>query len=163
MKSSNYLDKVQPLSEALRILSQWKANGDTIVFTNGCFDILHPGHADYLSKASLLGDRLVIGLNSDQSVRQLKGTNRPIQSEFARGSMLAALSFTDLIVVFDAPTPIDLIQAVQPHVLVKGGDYIPEKIVGYDEVTRSGGKVITVDFLPGYSTSAIEDKIRNQS
>jgi rfaE bifunctional protein nucleotidyltransferase chain/domain len=162
MKSPAYLEKIQTLPEVLRRIGDWRAFGESIVFTNGCFDILHPGHADYLSKAATLGDRLVIGLNSDASVSSLKGDNRPIQSEYARASILAALSFTDLIIVFDATTPIKLITALMPDILVKGGDYLPENIVGYDVVTQSGGKVMTVDFLPGYSTSAIEEKIRRQ-
>lgn len=160
MKSKLYLEKIQPLHEALGNIAGWRAHGEKIVFTNGCFDLLHPGHVDYLSKSAELGDKLIIGLNSDSSVSKLKGEHRPIQSEFARASVLAALSFTDLIVVFDTPTPYHLISSVMPDILVKGGDYKPEEIVGYDVVTRAGGKVVTVDFLPGYSTSALEEKIR---
>lgn len=160
MKSPDYTEKIQTLSKALRRVAEWKSSGETIVFTNGCFDLLHPGHVDYLSKAAMLGDRLVIGLNSDASVSNLKGPTRPIQNENARAAVMAALSFTDLIVIFDTPTPYDLIASVMPDVLVKGGDYKAEDIVGYDVVTQSGGKVVTVDFLEGYSTSAIEEKIR---
>ncbi|MBP7511954.1 MAG: D-glycero-beta-D-manno-heptose 1-phosphate adenylyltransferase [Bacteroidia bacterium] len=142
-------------------IEQWKAKGDTIVFTNGCFDLLHPGHVDYLYNAKSLGDRLIVGLNSDSSVSELKGPSRPIQDEKARAIIMASLGCTDLIVIFNEETPLELISLLKPDILVKGGDYKVEDIVGYTIVQENGGKVLTLDFLPGYSTSAIEKKIRN--
>jgi len=145
-----------------RMLSIWQFQGKRIVFTNGCFDILHLGHIDYLSKAKDLGDLLVIGLNTDLSVSKLKGKNRPIQDEVSRAFILASLSFVDAVVYFGEETPYNLIKTTQPDILVKGADYKPEDIVGYDIVTNKGGQVVTISFLPGYSTSAIESKIRQQ-
>ena len=130
-----------------------------VVFTNGCFDLVHQGHIDYLSKARDLGDMLVVGLNTDASVRRLKGPRRPINDEHSRALLLASMVFVDYVVLFDEDTPYELIRAVQPDVLVKGSDYKPEDIVGYDIVTAKGGKVETLDFLPGFSTTAIECKI----
>lgn len=133
-----------------------------VVFTNGCFDILHQGHIDYLAKAADLGDYLLVGVNSDASVKQLgKGNSRPIQSEDARAMLIASLHFTAAVVVFDEATPFELIQLVQPDVLVKGADWKVEQIVGYDIVKAKGGKVCTIDYLPGFSTTAIENRIKN--
>ncbi len=143
------------------ILESWANENKRLVFTNGCFDILHRGHIDYLAKAADYGDVLVIGLNTDNSVSRLKGPHRPIQDEKSRAEIMAALEFVDLVVYFNEDTPYDLIKVVQPDVLVKGADYKAEDIVGYDIVTAKGGKVETLDFLPGYSTSAIEAKIKN--
>jgi len=142
-------------------ISAWKSEGEVIVFTNGCFDLIHRGHIDYLSKARALGSRLVIGLNSDASVRRIKGSGRPLQDETSRALILAAMFFVDAVVFFDEDTPYALIKTVQPDVLVKGSDYLAEEIVGYDIVTASGGRVETLDYLEGYSTTAIEQRIRN--
>jgi len=133
--------------------------GRKVVFTNGCFDLVHQGHIDYLSKARDLGDMLVVGLNTDASVRRLKGPRRPINDEYSRALLLASMVFVDYVVLFDEDTPYELIKAVQPDILVKGSDYKPEDIVGYHIVTAKGGKVETIDFLPGFSTTAIERKI----
>ena len=142
-------------------LVRWHFKQKKIVFTNGCFDILHLGHIDYLSKAKDLGDLLIVGLNTDHSVKMLKkGVNRPIQDENSRALILASLHFVDAVVLFDEETPYELIKTVQPDVLVKGSDYQPEEIVGYDIVKNKGGEIVTIDFLPGYSTSLIEEKIR---
>lgn len=141
-------------------VAQWEKEGKKIVFTNGCFDILHKGHVDYLAKAADLGDVLVLGLNTDESVSRLKGAHRPIQDEQSRMLIMASLSFVDAVVLFNEPTPLKLIELVQPNVLVKGSDYNIEQIVGYDVVKAKGGEVKTIDFLPGYSTSAIEKKIK---
>jgi D-glycero-beta-D-manno-heptose 1-phosphate adenylyltransferase len=142
-----------------RMLTIWQFQGRKIVFTNGCFDILHLGHIDYLSKAKDLGDLLIIGLNTDLSVSKIKGKNRPIQDEISRAMVLASLGFVDAIVFFGEDTPYNLIKTIQPDILVKGADYKPEDIVGYDIVTNKGGKVVTIEFLEGYSTTAIEKKI----
>ncbi len=147
--------------EALKSqLNIWRFKEKKIVFTNGCFDLLHLGHIDYLSKAADLGDLLIIGLNTDQSVSKIKGPHRPITDQKSRARILASLFFVDAIVPFDEETPLDLIKLVQPDVLVKGSDYKAEEIVGYDVVTAKGGRVETIDFLPGYSTSLIENKIK---
>jgi len=129
-----------------------------IVFTNGCFDILHRGHIYYLSKARELGDVLIIGLNTDASVAQLKGQGRPVNGQQARAEVLGALAFVDYIILFGEDTPLELIRKLKPDVLVKGGDYEPEEIVGYDEVTSLGGKVVTIPILEGYSTTGILGK-----
>jgi rfaE bifunctional protein nucleotidyltransferase chain/domain len=142
-------------------LNIWRLLGKKIVFTNGCFDLLHPGHIDYLAKAADLGDKLVVGLNSDSSASGLKGPGRPITDEHSRSLMLASFSFVDAVVLFDESTPLELIRWVEPDVLVKGGDYTIDQIVGADIVTAKGGQVMTLDYLPGYSTSAIEKKIRS--
>lgn len=134
--------------------------GKKLVFTNGCFDILHPGHVDYLSQARDQGDYLVLGLNTDASVRRLnKAPNRPVNDEQTRAKVLAGLASIDRIVLFDEETPYDLIKFLEPDVLVKGDDYQVEKIVGYDLVTARGGKVVTIPFLQGYSTTNLIKKI----
>lgn len=142
-------------------LSTWRAQGLRIVFTNGCFDLLHRGHVEYLSKASDMGDVLVVGLNTDASVRRLKGEGRPINDEMARATVLASLSCVDAVVLFDEDTPYELIKAVRPDVLVKGADYQPENIVGYDIVTSYGGKVETVDLVEGYSTTGMIESMKH--
>ena len=141
-------------------LKAWHEAGKKIVFTNGCLDLLHLGHIDYLSKAADCGDVFIIGVNSDASVRKLKGEHRPIQDENSRSRILAALSFVTAVIVFTEETPYELIKIIQPDVLVKGADYKVEQIAGHDIVLAKGGEVILIDFLPGYSTSAIEKKIR---
>jgi D-glycero-beta-D-manno-heptose 1-phosphate adenylyltransferase len=141
---------------------EWSASGKKIVFTNGVFDLLHKGHADYLAKARDLGDVLVIGVNTDASVSKLKGPHRPIQDEQARLFLLASLGCVNAVILFNEQTPYNLIQLVQPDVLVKGSDYKAEAIVGYDIVTAKGGTVQTIDFIPGYSTTAIEKRIKEQ-
>lgn len=126
-----------------------------IVFTNGCFDLLHRGHIYYLSKAREMGDLLVVGLNSDSSVARLKGKGRPVNNQKARAEVLGALGMVDYIIPFGEDTPLNLIRAIRPDILVKGGDYIVKEIVGYDVVTARGGKVVTIPLLEGYSTSSI--------
>lgn len=143
------------------LLQKWRTQNLKIVFTNGCFDLLHRGHIEYLSKAADLGDILLIGLNTDDSVSRLKGPHRPIQDEESRAQIMAALLFVDTVVFFNEETPYELIKLVQPDVLVKGADYQAEEIVGYDILMAKGGKVATIEFLAGYSTSAIENKIKS--
>jgi len=144
------------------LISNWKRNGERIVFTNGCFDIIHQGHVDYLSKAADKGSKLIIGVNTDSSVSRIKGPSRPIQDEYSRMMILAAMEFIDAVILFDDETPINLINQVIPNILVKGSDYKAEDIVGYDTVINNGGSVETLDFLPGFSTSAIEKKIQER-
>lgn len=160
--SKQILAKIcQDKDALLTKLKEWKQQNSKVVFTNGCFDLLHKGHVDYLAKAADMGDKLVIGVNTDASVSKLKGPNRPIQDEQSRLQILASLGFVEAVILFDEDTPYELIQLVQPDILVKGSDYKPEDIVGYDIVTAKGGEVKTIDFLPGFSTSGIEQKIRN--
>jgi len=137
---------------------EWRAQGLRVGFTNGCFDLLHPGHVKVLAQARGACDRLVVGLNSDASASRLKGKDRPIQDAQARADVLAALEAVDLVVVFEQDTPIDLITRLKPKVLVKGGDYRPEDVVGRDIVEADGGEVLIVDILPGHSTSSIVRK-----
>lgn len=140
-------------------LNQWRFKEEKIVFTNGCFDILHRGHVEYLAKAKALGTKLIIGLNTDASVRRLKGESRPVNDQEARAILLSSLIFTDKIVFFDEDTPLELIRYIQPDILVKGNDYKPENIVGYDIVKAKGGEVITIDLTEGFSTTSILKKI----
>ena len=143
-------------------LHDFRQTMDKLVFTNGCFDILHAGHVDYLQKARQLGDGLLVGLNNDESVRKLKGDSRPIVDEKARAIVLAALEAVDAVVFFKEETPGRLIDQVQPDVLVKGGDYLAEEIVGYQTVTTKGGTVKVLPFLEGHSTTSIIKKIKEQ-
>ena len=153
-------NKIKSLVEATEQVAHWKAAGQKVVFTNGCFDIMHLGHVDYLEKARNLGDRLVLGLNTDDSVSRFKGPTRPIQDQHSRARILAALQFIDLVVFFNEDTPLNLISTLLPDVLVKGSDYLAENIVGADVVKSKGGVVKTIDFVPGYSTSRIVEKIK---
>lgn len=137
-----------------------KNRSGKMVFTNGCFDIIHLGHVQYLSKASELGDYLVVGLNSDLSVRKLKGKNRPVQDERSRASILASFFFVDYIIIFNEETPYEIIKHLQPDVLVKGGDYKASEIVGYDLVTSGGGEVRIIDFVEGFSSTSILNKLK---
>jgi rfaE bifunctional protein nucleotidyltransferase chain/domain len=141
-------------------LAIWRFQSRKIVFTNGCFDLLHLGHIDYLTKAKDLGDILIIGLNTDDSVRRLKGDTRPITDENSRSTIIASLQFVSAVVLFNEDTPYELIKQVQPDVLVKGGDYKAGDIVGYDIVNAKGGKIVTIDYLEGYSTTGMLDKIK---
>lgn len=152
--------KIQTLTQAVDTLNQWKSEGKKIVFTNGCFDILHIGHVDYLEKSRALGDALVVGLNTDTSIRRIKGETRPIVEETSRSRVMAALEAVSLVVLFDEDTPKSLIEAVKPDILVKGDDYSVENIVGADFVLSQGGSVQTVPLVKGFSTSAIIAKIR---
>ncbi len=140
-------------------IEDWKNSGEIIVFTNGCFDILHQGHIEYLSAAKELGDRLVVGLNSDSSVQEIKGENRPIQSEEDRKKILLALSCIDLVVIFNESTPASLIEEVKPDVLVKGGDYTEDEIIGAESIKANGGKVVILPFVEGASTTSIISRI----
>ena len=155
--SSKILDREQ----LRRACALWNFKEMKVVFTNGCFDILHLGHIEYLAKAANLGDVLVIGMNSDHSVHRIKGDNRPINDEHSRSMVLAALGFVTAVVLFDEETPYELIKTIKPDVLVKGRDYKIKEIVGHDIVLAKGGKVKTIELTPGYSTTGIEQKILN--
>jgi D-glycero-beta-D-manno-heptose 1-phosphate adenylyltransferase len=157
---TNTAQKIQSIEQAQQTLEHWKKQGQQIVFTNGCFDIVHLGHIDYLEKTRNLGDRLVVGLNTDASVQRLKGTSRPVVAEYPRARLIAALEFVDLVVFFGEDTPLNLIETLKPDILTKGSDYSIQNIVGADFVLSNGGKVETLDLIAGYSTSAIIEKIK---
>jgi len=142
-------------------LRKWKSDNETIVFTNGCFDILHYGHLDSLLKSAHLGTKLIVGLNSDKSVEILKGKNRPVFDVKSRASMIAAFVFVDAVIVFEEETPADLIAQIIPDVLVKGKQYEIHQIAGHDTVLKNGGKVITLDLVPNVSSSEIVEKIKS--
>lgn len=152
--------KIMMKEEVSGLMDVWKYMGLKTVFTNGCFDIIHYGHIDYLARAASLGGKLVIGLNTDASVSKLKGPNRPVQDEKSRALILAALQFVDAVILFDEETPKELISFLIPDILVKGSDYSIDQIVGADVVLNNGGKVETMDFVAGYSTSKIIEKIK---
>ena len=152
--------KIKDWEQSRKQIEHWHGQGEKVVFTNGCFDLLHFGHVDYLEKARAMGDRLVVGLNTDDSVARFKGTNRPIQDEKSRTRVLASMEFVDLVVLFNEDTPKELISLLLPDILVKGSDYLAENIVGADVVKKNGGEVRTIDFVPGYSTSRIIEKIK---
>jgi D-glycero-beta-D-manno-heptose 1-phosphate adenylyltransferase len=152
--------KIVNLPEAKAKIKAWQQAGNKVVFTNGCFDLIHLGHVDYLEKARNLGDKLILGLNTDDSVSRFKGPERPLQDQNSRARVLAAMQFIDLVVFFNEDTPLSLISELVPNVLVKGSDYLTENIVGADVVQKSGGVVKTIDFVPGYSTSRIVEKIK---
>ena len=155
--------KIKTLDEIIAASENWQSQNKRIVFTNGCFDIVHLGHIDYLSRAADLADVLVIGVNTDASVSRIKGKNRPLQDELSRSTLLASFQFVEAVVLFDDDTPYELIKAIQPDVLVKGSDYKKADIVGADIVGDKGGKIVTIDFLDGYSTSSIIEKANNDA
>ena len=153
--------KVYNLDTLTNQVERWKATGNKVVFTNGCFDIIHRGHIEVLALTADLGDKFIIGLNSDQSIQKIKGEGRPIINEKSRAILLAALSFVDAIVLFSEDTPLKLISSLLPNVLAKGGDYEIETIIGHEIVQQNGGKVKLIPFLDGFSSTAIIDKIKN--
>ncbi len=152
--------RVVSQDELIVHVAQCKRNGQRVVFTNGCFDLLHPGHIRCLEQARALGDLLVVAINSDASVRQLKGDGRPLVPQEERAEILAALAAVDYVVIFDELTPRELIARLRPDVLVKGGDWGPNEIVGREEVEAAGGRVVSVPLEPGYSTSSILERAR---
>jgi rfaE bifunctional protein nucleotidyltransferase chain/domain len=153
--------KIVTLAQGIELRKQWKANRDKVVFTNGCFDILHLGHVDYLEKSSEFGTKMIVAVNSDASVRTLeKGVERPVNAEYARARLIAALGFVSMVIIFGDSTPLELIQALQPDVLVKGDDYTIETIVGAKEVIAAGGSVKTIALVPDYSTTKIIQKLK---
>jgi rfaE bifunctional protein nucleotidyltransferase chain/domain len=156
-----YRFKVKALPEIKNEIDKIKAQGKKTVFTNGCFDLLHPGHARYLWATRQLGDYLVVAVNGDRSVRSIKGQGRPVVSEQERAEMVAALACVDGVVIFDEDTPLRVIEYLLPDVLVKGGDWQENQIVGADVVKKAGGTIKRIPFVPGYSTSAMLARIRN--
>lgn len=153
------MGRVVDAESFVRETARLRAEGRTVVFTNGCFDLLHPGHVRYLQEARALGDCLAVGINTDASVRRLKGPARPICGQDVRAEMLAALWAVDLVTLFDEPTPLDLIRRARPHVLVKGADYAPEAVVGKAEVEADGGRLVLIPLAAGFSTTALVERI----
>ena len=152
--------KICNIEELKHRLAQWRVKSDRIVFTNGCFDILHVGHLHTLKESIQLGDKLIVGLNSDASVSRLKGKERPIVNQLDRSEMLAALEMVDAVIIFEDDTPEQLIQLIKPDVLCKGGDWSIENIVGGDFVKSYGGQVVSIPFIQGYSSSSLINKIK---
>lgn len=153
-------EKILSKENAVETIKNWQSEGKKIVFTNGCFDIVHLGHIDYLEKARNLGDKLVLGLNTDASVRRLKGHTRPVVDEYPRARMMAAFEFVDAVILFDEDTPKELIETICPDILVKGDDYSIENIVGADFVLANGGSVETIPLVKGFSTTKLIEKIK---
>ena len=156
----DYRSKIKSQEEAKNEIDRLKSKRKKVVFTNGCFDILHPGHTRYLFKARALGDYLLVAVNSDQSVRAIKGEGRPILSQDARTELLAALSCVDGIVIFEEENPLKVIQYLMPHILVKGGDWKEDEIIGAAVVKKAGGKVVRIPYIAGFSSTEILEKIR---
>jgi len=157
------LNKITNITTLAGQINTWKSEGKKVVFTNGVFDLLHIGHITYLTKAAELGDKLVIGLNSDSSVKRIKGEDRPVNDQNSRAALLAAFFFVDAVVIFEEDTPLVLITTLLPDVLIKGADYTVENIIGAKEVIASGGEVKTITFVEGYSSTSIIQKIRRQT
>ncbi|RYY32341.1 MAG: D-glycero-beta-D-manno-heptose 1-phosphate adenylyltransferase [Sphingobacteriaceae bacterium] len=157
------VNKICDWEKAKSLVSAWKAEGKKVVFTNGVFDLLHIGHITYLAKAADEGDKLIIGLNADSSVKRIKGESRPVNDQNSRSAILAALFFVDAIAVFEEDTPLDLINTLMPNVLIKGADYSIDNIVGAKEVMANGGEVKTITFVEGYSSTSIIERIKKQN
>lgn len=156
----NFEDKIKTIENIKKALAHDRLKSNTIVFTNGCFDLLHLGHLEVIRKSKSFGDKLIIGLNTDASVKRLKGEKRPIQNEHTRAAVLAALTLVDYVILFDEDTPLQLITDIQPDVLVKGGDYTIDQIVGADFVLGYGGEVKIIDTLSGHSTTSTISKMQ---
>lgn len=156
-------DKLKSRDEIASLADQARQDGKTIVFTNGCFDLLHRGHVHVLRQARASGDLLIVGINSDRSVRSIKGATRPILPEIDRVELIAAMEMVDYVVLFDEPDPYQLIAVIKPRVLAKGGDWGGEKIIGADIVERDGGRVTVIPYLKGHSTTALIERIRKQN
>ena len=154
-------NKIFDLQILMKKIEKWRSENKKIVFTNGCFDLIHLGHIEILARSSDFGDKLIIGVNSDLSIKKLKGENRPIIEESSRIRQLSALEFVDAVVLFDAETPIKLIEDIKPDVITKGGDYIAKNVVGNEVVSQKNGEVVIIPLTQGYSTTSILNKIKN--
>jgi rfaE bifunctional protein nucleotidyltransferase chain/domain len=161
MRSAPSMGKIVSQEELIQVAAREKRGGRRVVFTNGCFDLLHPGHVRCLAEARALGDLLVVAINSDHSVRGNKGPERPLVPEKDRAEVLAALASVDYVAIFDEPTPRQLISRVLPDVLVKGADWAPDQVAGREEVEAAGGRVVSIPLAPGYSTTDLVQRIRN--
>ena len=154
--------KIFKIKDLSRIIKQWRLNGDKIVFTNGCFDLIHLGHLEILARSADLGDKLIVGINSDMSIKKIKGNSRPIIEEDSRVKQLAAIEFIDAVILFNEDTPYDLINILKPDVLTKGGDYKKNDIVGNQLINKEQGEVVIIPLTQGYSTTSILEKIKNE-
>ena len=162
MKRSDVIpEKILTLPDAMQKVQQWRKQKKSIAFTNGVFDIIHPGHIFSISQAANEADYLIVGLNSDKSVKNLKGDSRPVNHQDSRALVLASLLLVDMVIIFETTTPLELIQSILPDVLVKGGDYKPEDIAGYKEVIANGGKVVINPIIPGFSTTGIINSMKH--
>ena len=159
--SDNVSGKVKSLAEVAALAAEARKNGKSVVFTNGCFDLLHRGHVHVLRQAKAAGDLLIVGMNSDRSVKSIKGPARPILPEIDRAELIAAMEMVDYVVLFDEPDPYQVIAEIKPNVLAKGGDWSADQIVGADLVERGGGRVAVIPYLKGFSTTEIIERIRN--
>ena len=154
--------KILKIKDLSQIIKQWRLNGDKIVFTNGCFDLIHLGHLEILARSADLGDKLVVAINSDMSIKKIKGNSRPIIEEDSRAKQLAAIEFIDAVILFNEDTPYDLINILKPDVLTKGGDYKKNDIVGNQLINKEQGEVVIIPLTQGYSTTSILEKIKNE-
>ena len=154
--------KIFNIKDLSKIINEWRLNGDKIVFTNGCFDLIHLGHLEILARSADLGDKLIVGINSDMSIKKIKGNSRPIIEEDSRAKQLAAIEFVDAVILFNEDTPYDLINVLKPDVLTKGGDYKKNDIVGNQLINKEHGKVVIIPLTQGYSTTSILEKIKNE-
>ena len=154
--------KILKIKDLSQIIKQWRLNGDKIVFTNGCFDLIHLGHLEILARSADLGDKLIVGINSDMSIKKIKGSSRPIIEEDSRVKQLAAIEFIDAVILFNEDTPYDLINILKPDVLTKGGDYKKNDIVGNQLINKEQGEVVIIPLTQGYSTTSILEKIKNE-
>ena len=154
--------KIFNIKDLSKIINEWRLNGDKIVFTNGCFDLIHLGHLEILARSADLGDKLIVGINSDMSIKKIKGNSRPIIEEGSRAKQLAAIEFIDAVILFNEDTPYDLINILKPDVLTKGGDYKKNDIVGNQLINKQQGEVVIIPLTHGYSTTSILEKIKNE-
>ena len=155
-------NKIFDLQLLMKKIEKWKSENKKIVFTNGCFDLIHLGHIEVIARSADLGDILIIGVNTDNSIKRLKGENRPIVEEISRAKQLAALEFVDAVVFFDEDTPIDLIKMIKPNLITKGGDYNSDQVIGNDIVAQNNGEIIIIPLTQGYSTTSILEKIKDE-
>ena len=154
--------KIFNIKNLSQIINEWRLNGDKIVFTNGCFDLIHLGHLEILARSADLGDKLIVGINSDMSIKKIKGNSRPIIEEDSRAKQLAAIEFIDAVILFNEDTPYNLINILKPDVLTKGGDYKKNDIIGNELINKEQGEVVIIPLTQGYSTTSILEKIKNE-
>ena len=154
--------KIFNIEDLSEIINEWRLNGDKIVFTNGCFDLIHLGHLEILARSADLGDKLVVAINSDMSIKKIKGNSRPIIEEDSRAKQLAAIEFVDAVILFNEDTPYDLINVLKPDVLTKGGDYKKNDVIGKELMSKKAGEVVIIPLTQGYSTTSILEKIKNE-
>ncbi len=161
-KLNNLKAKIFNIKDLSQIIREWRLNGDKIIFTNGCFDLIHLGHLEILARSADLGDKLIVGLNSDMSIKKIKGNSRPIIQEDSRAKQLAAIEFIDAVILFNEDTPYDLISFINPDIITKGGDYKKNDVIGNELMNKKAGKVVIIPLTQGFSTTSILEKIKNE-